>query len=129
MLKNIKQVFRKKSKLELTPGENVRNAIIKAEIETAKKYGYTAGNTTEKLVNIANTTGQYIDTATPYSSNFLLTFITKNSIELWKLWLVKTLRNGFIVCNLSKNLISFLRSTKSKKLEEHKKVFFLININ
>ena len=33
MLKNIKQVFRKKSKLELTPGENVRNAIIKAEIE------------------------------------------------------------------------------------------------
>jgi hypothetical protein len=52
MLKKLKhQIIRQKnSKLEGTPGEDVRDAMIKAGIEAAKESGYAAGNTT---VNIA----------------------------------------------------------------------------
>ncbi len=56
MLKNIKKVFWKKSKLEWTPGENIRDARIKAEIKSAEEAGYAAGNNTEKLVEIAEKT-------------------------------------------------------------------------
>lgn len=64
MLKNIKKVFRKESKLEGTPGENIRDAIIKTGIKTAEESGYAAGNNTEKLVEIANNVGNYVDTGT-----------------------------------------------------------------
>jgi hypothetical protein len=40
---------RKKSELKLTPGENVRDAIIKAGIRTAEESAYAAGNNTDKL--------------------------------------------------------------------------------
>ena len=40
---------RKKSFLKLTPGENIRDAIIKAGIKTAEESGYAAGNTTERI--------------------------------------------------------------------------------
>lgn len=52
------------SKLQITPGENVRDAIIKAGLEVAEKSGYAAGNTTEKLVNIASSAGTVIDRGT-----------------------------------------------------------------
>jgi hypothetical protein len=54
----------KKSKLYLTPGENVRDAIIQAGIKAAEESGYAAGNTTERLVNIASKVGPVIDRAT-----------------------------------------------------------------
>jgi hypothetical protein len=58
MLKKInnKLFKRQKSELQVTPGENVRDAIIKAGIEAAEK----AGNTTEKLVNIASDAGKML---------------------------------------------------------------------
>lgn len=54
----------KKSELYLTPGENVRDAIIKAGIKTAQESGYAAGNTTERLVDIASKAGTVLDRAT-----------------------------------------------------------------
>ena len=55
MIKNIKKRLdiRKKSELKVTPGENVRDAIIKAGIKAAEESGYAAGNSTEKIVEIA----------------------------------------------------------------------------
>jgi hypothetical protein len=64
MLKTIKKRFRKKSELKLTPGENVRDAIIQAGIKTAQESGYAAGNQTEKLVNIASNLGTAVDRGT-----------------------------------------------------------------
>lgn len=66
MLKNIKNRLgnRKKSELRGTPGESVRDAIIKAGIKTAENSGYAAGNLTEKLVDIATSIGVYVDRAT-----------------------------------------------------------------
>jgi len=66
MLKKIKNHFRKQkiSKLKVTPGESVRDAMIKAGIKAVEESGYAAGNTTEKLVNIATQSGQIIDRAT-----------------------------------------------------------------
>ena len=66
MLKYIKNRFPKRKKLELkvTPGENVRDAIIKAGIKAAEESGYAAGNTTEKLVELASNTGNFVDRGT-----------------------------------------------------------------
>ena len=47
-----------------TPGEDVRDAIIKAGLETAKESGYATGNPTEKLVTIASNVGSYVDRGT-----------------------------------------------------------------
>ena len=54
----------KKSELYGTPGENVRDAIIQAGLKAAQESGYAAGNTTERLVNIAAKTGTVVDRAT-----------------------------------------------------------------
>jgi hypothetical protein len=60
MLKGINNKIsgRKKSKLKLTPGENIRDAIIKAGIKTAEESAYVAGNNTDKLVNISENLGK-----------------------------------------------------------------------
>lgn len=66
MLKNIKNKLRKrqKSELNVTPGENGRDAIIKAGIKAAEESGDAAGNTTEKLGNIASGVGNTVDRGT-----------------------------------------------------------------
>lgn len=66
MLKKFKNHFRKQkiSKLKVTPGESVRDAMIKAGIKAVEESGYAAGNTTEKLVNIATQSGQIVDRVT-----------------------------------------------------------------
>jgi hypothetical protein len=55
MLKGINNKIsgRKKSKLKLTPGENIRDAIIKAGMKTVEESAYAAGNNTDKLVKIS----------------------------------------------------------------------------
>lgn len=63
MLK-LKKYKNKKSELYGTPGENVRDALIKAGIKTAEEAAYAAGNTTEQLVDIASKSGTIIDRAT-----------------------------------------------------------------
>ncbi len=66
MLKKItnKLFKRQKSELRVTPGESVRDAMIKAGIKAAEESGYAAGNTTEKLVNIATQSGKIVDRVT-----------------------------------------------------------------
>ena len=66
MLKKIKNKLRRKnrSKLRVTPGENVRDAIIQAGLKTAQESGYAAGNTTERLVQIADNLGTAVDRGT-----------------------------------------------------------------
>lgn len=54
MLKNIKKVFRKELELKVTPGENIRDAIIEAGLKAAQESGYAAGNSTERFINITN---------------------------------------------------------------------------
>lgn len=55
---------REKSELQVTPGESVRDAIIKAGIKAAENSAYTAGNTTEKLINLASDVGNVVDRGT-----------------------------------------------------------------
>lgn len=66
MLKKIHNriIKRKKSELEVTPGENVRDAIIAAGLKTAEESGYAVGNMTEKLVNIGSNMGTVVDRGT-----------------------------------------------------------------
>jgi len=66
MLKTVKNRFRKRNKSALkgTPGENVRDAIIKAGLKAAEESGYAAGNTTEKFVEIATSVGNGVDLGT-----------------------------------------------------------------
>lgn len=63
MLKNIKNRIRTKKTTDLkgSPGENVRDAMIQAGIKAAQESGYAAGNTTERLVDIASSTGTWVD--------------------------------------------------------------------
>ena len=63
MLKIIKN-NRKSSELNGTPGENVRDAIIKAGLKAAEESGYAAGNQTEKFVEIASNIGSKVDLGT-----------------------------------------------------------------
>lgn len=66
MLKKIinKISRRKKSELQVTPGESVRDAMITAGIKAAQESGYAAGNTTEKLLNLASDVGTVVDRGT-----------------------------------------------------------------
>jgi hypothetical protein len=68
MLKTIKNYlsFRKNSKtnLNITPGEHIRDQIISAGIKTAQEAGYAAGNSTERLVQVASEIGKGIDFGT-----------------------------------------------------------------
>lgn len=62
MLKKIeKKAKRKTSKLRATPGENVRDAIIKAGLKTAEKSAYKAGNLTERVVEAAEKISPMVD--------------------------------------------------------------------
>lgn len=63
MLKKIKNHLRKskKSELKVTPDEEIIDIIIKAGIKIAQESGYTAGNTTEKLVEMASNGGNLLD--------------------------------------------------------------------
>ena len=55
---------REKSELQVTPGESVRDAIIKAGVKAAEDSAYAAGNTTEKLINLASDVGNVVDRGT-----------------------------------------------------------------
>ena len=61
MRRIITKSFRKKSYLKLTPGEEIRDMIIQKGIEAAKESGYAAGNTTEKLLKVADKIGNVVD--------------------------------------------------------------------
>ena len=52
---NIKFSERKKFELSNTPGEEVRDSIIKLGVEAAKEAGYSAGNKTDKLIKLIET--------------------------------------------------------------------------
>lgn len=60
MLPKIKSNFSSRSKINLTPGEAIRDAMIKAATEGA----YAAGNSTDKWVGIADEVGKRIDFGT-----------------------------------------------------------------
>ena len=47
--------------LNLTLGDQVRDTIIKSGIKAAEESGYTSGNTTKKLVEVAAGIGNSID--------------------------------------------------------------------
>jgi hypothetical protein len=66
MLKGINNKIsgRKKSKLKLTPGENIRDTIIKAGIKTAEESAYVAGNNTDKLIKLSENLGGVVDRGT-----------------------------------------------------------------
>jgi hypothetical protein len=66
MLKEINSRIseRKKSELKLTPGENVRDAIIKAGIKAAEESAYAAGNNTDKLIKLSESLGNVVDRST-----------------------------------------------------------------
>lgn len=60
----IKISKRKKSELQNTPGETVRDIIIKAGLKAAEEAGYAAGNKTEVMVAIAQEAGGVVDKGT-----------------------------------------------------------------
>jgi hypothetical protein len=64
MLNKIRKIFRNKSKLAVTPGEQVRDSLIKAGIEAAKESVYAEGNVTEKVVDLAEKAGSVVDGST-----------------------------------------------------------------
>lgn len=47
--------------LQITPGERIRDELIKAGIKAAEESGWAAGNITEKLVQVADKVGSTID--------------------------------------------------------------------
>ncbi len=47
--------------LQITPGERIRDELIKAGIKVAEESGWAAGNTTEKLVQVADKVGSTVD--------------------------------------------------------------------
>ena len=53
--------MKKKIKLKLTPGENIRDEIIKAVIKATEQSCYTACNKIEKLVEIVSKDGNFVD--------------------------------------------------------------------
>ena len=55
---------RKKSELQNTPGEVVRDNIIKAGMKAAEEAGYAAGNKTEVMVELAQKAGNVVDGGT-----------------------------------------------------------------
>jgi len=55
---------RKKSELKLTPGENVRDALIKAGMKTAEEAAYAAGNNTDKIIKLSESLGNVVDRGT-----------------------------------------------------------------
>ena len=55
---------RKKSELRGTPGENVRDAIIRAGMKAAEESGYAAGNNTERLLKLSENLGTVLDRGT-----------------------------------------------------------------
>ena len=57
----------KKSELKVTPGESVRDGIIKAGLKAAEESGYAAGNPTEKFVEIATRIGKGVDLGTQFT--------------------------------------------------------------
>jgi hypothetical protein len=68
MLKEINNRIseRKKSELKLTPGENIRDAIIKAGIKTAEESAYAAGNNTDKFIKLSESLGGVVDRGTEF---------------------------------------------------------------
>ena len=61
---SIKFSERTKSKLQDTPGEIIRDNIIKAGIKAAEEAGYATGNKTEILVELAQKAGDTVDGGT-----------------------------------------------------------------
>ena len=53
-----------KSKLNLTFGEEIRDEVIRRGIKVAEESGYKAGNTTERLVDVAYRFGNVFDRGT-----------------------------------------------------------------
>lgn len=61
---NIKIYGRKKSELQNSPGEVVRDNIIKAGIKAAEEAGYAPGNKTDIMVELAQKDGGAVDGGT-----------------------------------------------------------------
>ena len=61
---SLKTFGRKKSKLDNTPGEIVRDHIIQASMKAAEKTGYVTGNQTDSLLKISEKTNNAIDGST-----------------------------------------------------------------
>lgn len=61
---NVQISGRRKSEIKDSPGEVVRDYIIKAGLKTAHEAGYAAGNKTEVLVELAQKTGGIVDSGT-----------------------------------------------------------------
>ena len=63
MLKAIKKkTYRNKTTdLKTSPGEAIRDEIINLGIKAVQESGYSAGNTTEKLINIADKAAIWVD--------------------------------------------------------------------
>lgn len=57
---------RKKFELKITPGESIRDSIIKAGIKSVEESAYIPGNNTEKIIQIAKKTGVVLDRATGF---------------------------------------------------------------
>lgn len=55
-----KHTKRKKSQLNVTPGETVRNAVIKA----GEKRAFAAGNNTDKIIKLVENSGTIIERGT-----------------------------------------------------------------
>lgn len=60
----IKKIKKHTSRLYLTPGEGVRDAIIEAGMRTAQEAGFAPGNRTERLLNLAEKSGTVFERAT-----------------------------------------------------------------
>ena len=52
---------RKKSELKLTPGENIRDAIIKTGLKTIEESAYIADNNSDKILKVAESLGGVVD--------------------------------------------------------------------
>lgn len=66
MLKKIKnEIFkRKKSELNVTPGENVRDIIISVGMKAIEESAYTTVNNTDKLIKFSENFGSVVDRGT-----------------------------------------------------------------
>jgi hypothetical protein len=55
---------RKKSELKLTPGEHIRDAIIKTGLKTIEESAYIADNNSDKILKVAESLGGVVDRGT-----------------------------------------------------------------
>lgn len=91
---NRKKFARKKSKLGITPGEQLRDALIQIGMKTAEESAYVAGNNTDKVIKLSENLGGFADRTTEFVGG------TESSAALGKI-LFKTTKDvarGDSVC-------------------------------